>query len=154
MSGIIALALRLLLALALYGFLGWALFGLWREIKREANRVVSRRAPGIGLTMYTQDGLIAVKHFIQPEIILGRDSACDFPIVDETVSARHARLTYHHNQWWIEDLNSTNGTRLNETLVTSPTVLTSSDEIDIGQVRLDVELAPHETVSSTERIVE
>ena len=48
MSGLIALVLRLLLALALYGFLAWALYTLWAEIRREAGR-----ARGLGVfTMF------------------------------------------------------------------------------------------------------
>lgn len=154
MSGVIALALRLLLTLALYGFLGWALFSFWRDIRREADKVVSRRTPGIGLTVYLADGLISIKHFIQPEILLGRDPVCDIPIVDETVSARHARLTYHHKQWWVEDLGSTNGTLLNKTLIISPTVLTDSDEIELGQVRLEIELPLDASTTSTRQLME
>jgi pSer/pThr/pTyr-binding forkhead associated (FHA) protein len=154
MSGLIALALRLLLALALYAFLGWALWTLWRDIQREADRVVTRRAPGISLAVQRSGQLTAVKYFIQPEITMGRDPVCDIPIIDETVSARHARLVYHHSQWWLEDLNSTNGTKLNQALVTTPTVLTSSDEIDLGQIRVTVNITTETPISSTKRLIE
>lgn len=154
MSGLVALALRLLLTLALYGFLGWALLAFWREINREADRAVKRRAPGIGLTIRAGGDPPTVRHFIQSEITLGRDRVCDIPIADETVSARHARLTYHHNQWWLEDLNSTNGTRLNQTLIISPTVLTSADEIDVGPIHVTVELPTDAAVSATRRLAE
>lgn len=154
MSGLIALALRLLLALALYAFLAWALWTLWRDIRREADRVVSRRAPGISLAVQKAGQLTAVKYFIQPEINMGRDPACDIPVIDETVSARHARLVFHHSQWWLEDLNSTNGTRLNQTRVTTPTVLTSGDEIDLGQVRVTVNITTETPISSTKRLME
>jgi pSer/pThr/pTyr-binding forkhead associated (FHA) protein len=154
MSGLIALALRVLLALALYAFLGWALYTFWREIKREADRLVTRRAPGISLTVAGGGGTPIVKHFIQPEITIGRDPICDIPIIDETVSARHARLIYHHSQWWVEDLNSTNGTHLNQALITTPTVLTSADEIGLGQFRVTVSLPADASISSTKRLVE
>jgi pSer/pThr/pTyr-binding forkhead associated (FHA) protein len=154
MSGLIALALRLLLALALYIFLGWALWTLWRDIQREADRVVTRRPPGISLAVQRSGQLTAVKYFIQPEITMGRDPVCDIPIIDETVSARHARLVYHHSQWWLEDLNSTNGTRLNQMLVTTPTVLTSADEIDLGEVRISVNITSETPISSTKRLLE
>lgn len=154
MSGLVALALRLLLTLALYGFLGWALWTLWRDIRREADRIVTRRAPGISLAVQKEGQLTAIKYFIQPEIALGRDPACDIPIIDDTVSARHARLVYHHSQWWLEDLNSTNGTRLNQVLVTTPTVLTSGDEIDLGQVHVSVNITSETPISSTRRLME
>ncbi|MGE5251072.1 MAG: FHA domain-containing protein [Bacteroidota bacterium] len=154
MSGLIALVLRLLLALALYGFLAWALYTLWTEIRREAGRVLIQRTPGISLTVYKSGAPALVKHFIQPEIILGRDPVCDIPIADETVSARHARLAFHHSQWWVEDLDSTNGTRLNRALITRPTVLTAADQISLGQIQILVGLAVDSNASATQRITE
>lgn len=152
MSGSIVLALRLLLALALYAFLGWALYTFWRDIRREAVGLVNRRAAGISLLVRVGGETIGVKHFVQPEISLGRDPVCDIPIFDETVSAHHARLTYHHGQWWVEDLGSTNGTRLNQEMVTLPTVLTSGDQVSIGQTSLLVNLAAEALVSPTIRL--
>lgn len=49
MSGPIVLALRLIMALALYGFLGWALYMLWREVQRQGQSLANRRVPGISL---------------------------------------------------------------------------------------------------------
>jgi pSer/pThr/pTyr-binding forkhead associated (FHA) protein len=79
---------------------------------------------------------------------------CDIPLPDETVSARHARLTYHHGQWWLEDLGSTNGTHLNDELLSVPTVLTSGDEIRCGNSRLVVDLAIEMLSPPTQRIKE
>lgn len=152
MSAPITLALRLLLALALYGFLGWALYTFWRDVQREATGLVARRATGISLTVRAGGGTAAVKHFIQTEITLGRDPICDIPVFDETVSAHHARLTYHHGQWWVEDLGSTNGTRLNQEMLTQPTVLTSDDEVSLGQTTLTISLATDALVSSTQHL--
>ncbi len=152
MSGSIVLALRLLMALALYAFLGWALYTFWRDIRREAVGLANRRTAGISLLVRVGEETIGVKHFVQPEISLGRDPVCDIPIFDETVSAHHARLTYHHGQWWVEDLGSTNGTRLNQEMVMLPTVLTSGDQVSIGQTSLLVNLAAEALVSPTIRL--
>lgn len=152
MSGPIVLALRLCLALALLGFLGWALYTFWRGIRLEALGLVNRRTSGISLTVHTAGAASTIKHFVQSEITLGRDPVCDIPIFEETVSARHARLTYHHGQWWLEDLGSTNGTRLNQEMVALPTVLTSGDEIGVGQTRLLVNLAAEALASPTLRL--
>ena len=154
MSGLLVLALRLLLSLALYGFLGWVLYTLWRDVQREAVGLATRRTPGISLTVRAGGESTTVKHFIQPEVTLGRDPVCDIPVLDETVSAHHARLVYHHSQWWVEDLNSTNGTRLNQELVTTPTVLTSGDVIRLGQTSLTVGLAPDVFNPPTRRLKE
>jgi pSer/pThr/pTyr-binding forkhead associated (FHA) protein len=154
MSGPIVLALRLLMALCLYGFLGWAFYTLWRELQDEARELTSRRAPEISLTIASGEGAPIVRHFMQPEITLGRDPISDISIEDETASARHARLSYHHAQWWIEDLGSTNGTRLNQVLLTIPTVLTTGDEIRCGNMRLLVNLTADVFLTPTERLAE
>ena len=93
-----------------------------------------------------------LKHFAQPEITLGRDPGCDIPLMDDTVSTRHAQLTYHHGQWWLEDLASMNGTMLNETTVNMPTVITSGDEIICGSTSMVVTLAANILIEPTQRL--
>jgi len=154
MSGPIVLALRLLMALSLYGFLAWALYTLWLGMQQEAEMITSRRAPEISLTIPDGHGEAVIRHFIQSEIMLGRDPICDIAILDDTASARHARLSYHHGQWWVEDLGSTNGTRLNQVLLTFPTVLTTGDEIRCGNVSLVVNMTADVFLSPTHRLVE
>jgi pSer/pThr/pTyr-binding forkhead associated (FHA) protein len=141
MSGSIVLALRLALALALYAFLGWALTTLWRDLQKQVAVLTTRRTPGISLKVRAGSETPVIRHFVQAEITLGRDSTCDIFIPDDTISARHARLMYHHAQWWLEDLGSTNGTRLNGQVVTTPTVLTNDDEIACGATTLVVDIA-------------
>ena len=152
MSGAIILALRLVLVFALYGFLGWALLMLWREIRKQGISLANRRVPGINLMVRHGRATPITKNFNQPEITLGRDPGCDIPLIDDTVSTLHAQLTYHHNQWWLEDLSSTNGTTLNQTVVTMPTVLTAGDEIQCGDTRLIVNLSSNSLVSPTQRL--
>jgi pSer/pThr/pTyr-binding forkhead associated (FHA) protein len=140
MSGPIVLALRLILALALYAFLGWALWTIWLDLQRQGLETSGRRTPAIRLQVHAGAGPSRSHDLSQREILVGRDPACQLHLDDETISARHARLRYHHGHWWIEDLGSTNGTRLNGQLLTTPTVLTSGDEIGCGQILLSVEL--------------
>jgi pSer/pThr/pTyr-binding forkhead associated (FHA) protein len=152
MSGSIILALRLMTAFALYGFLGWALYLLWREIQNQGSSLVNRRVPGISLTVRNGSDFPVLRHFAQPEIILGRDPGCDVPIMDDTVSTRHAQLIYHHGQWWLEDLASMNGTSLNETALSMPTVITTGDEFICGATRITVTLSANVTTAPTQRL--
>jgi pSer/pThr/pTyr-binding forkhead associated (FHA) protein len=62
------------------------------------------------------------------------------PLDDKAVSALHARLSFHHGQWWAHDLGSRNGTRLNGQRLDAPTVLTTGDEIRCGAARMLVTL--------------
>jgi len=152
MSGTITLVLRLTLAIALYGFLGWALVMLWRDIRRQGIVLTNRRVTGINLAIRHGGAAPIVTNFTKPEITLGRDPGCDIPLIDDTVSTRHAQLTFHHNQWWLEDLSSTNGTKLNNIFITMPTVLTAGDEIQCGATRLTVNLSTNTLVSPTQRL--
>lgn len=150
MSGSVALVLRLVMALALYSFLGWALYLLWRDVNKQGNNISNRRVPNIGITIQPENGMQIERHFSQPEIIMGRDPGCDIPITgDDTISTRHAQLSYHHGQWWIQDLASTNGTFLNQTMINMATVITSGDEIKCGNARLLVNISVDVFVSPT-----
>jgi FHA domain len=51
------------------------------------------------------------------ELVVGRHPSCDVVVSGDTVSRRHARLTFRDGGWIIQDLESTNGTRLNGSLV-------------------------------------
>ncbi|MEW6406714.1 MAG: FHA domain-containing protein, partial [Chloroflexota bacterium] len=54
-------------------------------------------------------------------------------------STHHARLSFSRGQWWVEDLESTNGTLLNQELVTAPTVVTPGDQLRCGEATLTIE---------------
>ena len=140
MSGVIALALRLLMAAAVYVFVGWVLWIIWQEVRQEGQKASIQRFPPIRLEVRNRNRILSSQTFSKPEIILGRNPECDIAINDATASARHAKLSYHHNQWWIEDLNSTNGTKLNKENLTLPTVLTSDDEIQCGKTKVIVNM--------------
>jgi pSer/pThr/pTyr-binding forkhead associated (FHA) protein len=139
MSGIVLLLIRLTMTLALYAFLGWAIMILWRTLRQQKELEEARQISSITLINQTDAGL-ASRQFLQRDIIIGRNQTCDFLIEDQIVSAEHARLSYHHNHWWVEDLQSTNGTFLNQERLISPAVLTSGDQIQIGQVTLKVQM--------------
>ena len=141
MSGPIVLVLRLLLTVSLYAFLAWAFTNLWRDIKLQSALLAARKIPPISLTLSLAGQVDHIRRFIQAEVTIGRDPTCECPGDDEAISARHARLSYHHNQWWLEDLDSTNGTWLNQEKLTLPTVVISGDEFRCGATLFSVKLA-------------
>lgn len=152
MSGTVVLALRLLLAVSLYAFLGWAFVSLWRDIKQQGALLASRKVPPISLSISRGESAPQARHFVLPEITIGRDPACECPVDDEGVSARHARLSFHHNQWWLEDLNSTNGTLLNQEELAMPTVVMSDDEFKCGDICFVISLGGDVLSPPTKRI--
>jgi hypothetical protein len=83
------------------------------------------------------------------EFVVGREDAASsvFPDVDLLdhggeeggVSRRHARIFVQDNQIFIEDLNSTNYTYVNQQILVpeQPHPLNDGDEIQLGRIKLD-----------------
>jgi pSer/pThr/pTyr-binding forkhead associated (FHA) protein len=133
------LVLRILLAAVLYAFLGWALYLLWIRLRQQSQTMEVAPVPGISLLLRPEAD--QVFRFTRSEVIIGRQPGSDLRLDDGTISARHARLAYHHGQWWLEDLHSKNGTFLNQERVSSATVLTSGDGLRCGGVELEITIA-------------
>jgi|GEM_PF-436230 len=93
------------------------------------------------------DGKTATFETEADAVILGRNPCDDSPVdlafnTDEYISHQHARLTFEHNQFWVEDLNSANGTWVNGVLVARKTRVIEEDRIRIGWTRLNVKTGP------------
>jgi pSer/pThr/pTyr-binding forkhead associated (FHA) protein len=123
------LVIRLGLTLALYAFLAYAVRIIWQDLRKQTNTAFFAQVPPISLQAEYDAEAISFK---LNEVSLGRSPLCDFSIEDDTVSAQHARLYFRKNQWWIEDNDSSNGSFLNSLPVTTPTVLTSGDQLKLG----------------------
>lgn len=81
---------------------------------------------------------------IERRFTIGRDPACDIVIVNETVSARHAELSYLANGGLLLiDCKSRNGTyRLSKDGTEVPIqqeLVSASDRIRLGAVRIGVQ---------------
>lgn len=72
--------------------------------------------------------------FTGSQLIIGRDAGrCNLVLSDPEVSRVHARLTrYQGDLFYLEDLNSTYGTKLNSEPVREATLINSEDQIVIG----------------------
>lgn len=82
---------------------------------------------------------------------IGRSARNDLFIDQESVSRNHARITFDGRTHWVQDMNSTNGTFLNDEAIREHE-LRDGDQIRIGQTILkfmtgeNVELAYHEEI--------
>lgn len=66
------------------------------------------------------------------EIIIGRDSSCDLVLSDPYVSRRHCRIFKENQRYFVEDLNSTNGTFINNIRLRKIQELKENDELILG----------------------
>lgn len=73
---------------------------------------------------------------LEGEVVLGRHSQAGLRIDDEKASRRHARVFVEDGQWWVEDLDSANGTGLNGKPLKGRHRLVHDDCITIGKSRI------------------
>jgi diguanylate cyclase (GGDEF)-like protein len=79
------------------------------------------------------DGDIGTHVVINRPITMGRDPATELPLHDEGISRRHCRVKHMDEQYFVEDLGSTNGTLLNgDQVVGEPKALAPGDRIYLG----------------------
>lgn len=71
-------------------------------------------------------------------ILLGRSGDCTVPLQDSYASNRHARIYYRDGQWFIEDLNSTNGTFIDNNRLTSAQLFELGMVVRIGQTTMEL----------------
>ena len=75
------------------------------------------------------------EHQLRGEITtIGRAVECDIVITSKRVSREHARLVRDGRRVMLEDLNSTNGTFLNDERILEPMELRDSDVVSVGDV--------------------
>lgn len=75
-----------------------------------------------------------------PSFGLGR--APDNQIIlpdDGYASATHARIFFDQGRWQVEDLQSSNGTKVNDQLITEPRPLAPNDVIRVGRTDFRIE---------------
>jgi adenylate cyclase len=74
-------------------------------------------------------------------VIVGRAPDSDILLAHESISRQHARIAKEEEDWILRDLTSKNGSRVNTFHVTEQT-LQNGDRIDLGAIRMYVEIGP------------
>jgi hypothetical protein len=126
---------RLLFLVLLYVFLARVIRALLRDLRAAAREPVDR--PGRLVVLESPGGEPAVGRSFALDVItpLGRDVNNAIVVDDPFVSAEHAVLTYRGRGWYLEDLDSTNGSYINGQPIHGVAALGFGDEVQIGQVR-------------------
>ena len=72
-------------------------------------------------------------------MVIGRGLTADVVIAEPTISRAHAAIGYDQSGFFMQDLGSTNGTRVNG-VREARVGLTDGDELNLGKLRLLVSL--------------
>ncbi len=161
---VLLLILRVITGAVLLAFLGAVFWVLWRDYRaavqaaavtqRQRGRLVvvqpgrlaandgnGQTAELTGAADALETAELAGTSFpLLPLTSLGRGPMNTVVLNDTFCSQEHALVTWRGGQWWLEDRNSSNGTRLNGEKIAGPVVVSSGDVIGIGQVALKLEL--------------
>ncbi len=78
---------------------------------------------------------------LKHELSVGRTEGNDLILNHPSVSRKHAKFELRGDHWWVIDLKSTNGVKVNGNLVTEAQVA-ASDKISIGSVLIDARALP------------
>ncbi len=71
-------------------------------------------------------------------LLIGRGADAAIRLDDDYVSTRHARIASSEDQWFVEDLGSTNGTYIGSSRLTQPTTLSLGTMVRIGKTTLEL----------------
>jgi len=71
-------------------------------------------------------------------ILLGRGADAAIRLDDDYVSTRHARFATNGEQWFVEDLGSTNGTYLGNQRITSPMPIGIGIPVRLGKTIVEL----------------
>jgi pSer/pThr/pTyr-binding forkhead associated (FHA) protein len=74
----------------------------------------------------------------QAPILIGRGPDAAIRLDDDYVSTRHARIGSSGDQWYVEDLGSTNGTYVGSSRISQPTAISLGTQIRIGKSILEL----------------
>lgn len=86
----------------------------------------------ITLEIVAPDGRRWEQRIDRDSIIIGRSGTADLTIADRALSRQHARISRSGEDWYVEDLDSRNGTYLPSGPVRSLTKLEIGDRLSIG----------------------
>ncbi len=137
------LLLRLAASACLLLFVGVVGVMLWRDFQQATVLSATQlHRSGRLIVIKSEDPELLVGHrwSLLPITTIGRSTTSTITLNESVVSNEHALITWRAGRWWLEDLNSSNGTLLNSESVEESTVLSSGDVIGIGRIRLQIEV--------------
>lgn len=148
--------LKIALLILLYLFFFRVVRAVWAELRPTAARPQpvpvpagaaaapvakrTRRAPAQPqLVVLEPAELFGRAYPLDTEASIGRAAGCQITLDDTYSSQIHARVFQRDGSWQIEDLGSTNGTWIERTRITTPTVLPVGAPLRVGRTTLQLQ---------------
>jgi len=140
---LILLILRILGAGLLLGFIGLIAWLIYRDMKLMEMAVYAQTQPHGNLRVlssYETGPMVGHLFPLLPVTRMGRASTNTVVLADNFASSIHLQIIRRGEQWWLQDLDSRNGTLLNDLPLAETAVITNGDIITIGETQLQLEL--------------
>lgn len=78
---------------------------------------------------------------LKPSLVMGRRESCDICLRFDNVSGQHCQLSLENGYWFIQDLNSQNGTKVNGHRIVRKR-LDPGDTLSIARHKYTVQYSP------------
>ena len=111
-----------------------------KQARKQAKAKPTRRPRGAPTHVAITEGANAGENIsldLAP-LLIGRGSDAAIRLDDDYVSTRHARIASSGDQWFVEDLGSTNGTYIGTARLTQATAITLGTQVRIGKTILEL----------------
>ena len=111
-----------------------------KQARRQAKARPTRRPRGAPTHVAIVEGANAgetISLDLAP-LLVGRGSDAAIRLDDDYVSTRHARVAASGDEWFVEDLGSTNGTYVGPVRITQPTTIGLGVQVRVGKTILEL----------------
>jgi adenylate cyclase len=79
---------------------------------------------------------------MKKSLLVGRRESCDIVLRFPNVSAHHCQLTMNYGYWYVKDLNSRNGVKVNDVRITAEKRIDPGDTVSIAKHKYEVRYSP------------
>lgn len=131
--------LRLLFLVLLYAFLLGVVRVLLRDLRTAAREPLSALGRLVVVASEVDEPAAGAVFPLDAVGTLGRDVNNTIVVDDPFASAEHAVVSFRGRHWYVEDLDSTNGTYLNGQRIDALAAVAFGDELQVGRVRFRLE---------------
>jgi len=75
------------------------------------------------------------------EIVIGRETGCQLMLNSPAISRKHCEIKHVAEGIWVRDLDSQNGTYVNDVAIATPTLMRAGDVLRVGNTAFEVQVS-------------